>query len=64
MEETKEKKEKSKKKPSIGDIIFRVLILLGLFLAVLVFYVSYIRKSISNQILNDVNTVKQIESYQ
>lgn len=46
MEETKEKqknkKEKHGEKPTIGDIIFRILIILAIFFIAVISYVFYI----------------------
>lgn len=47
MEETKEnkqvKKGKHKEKPTIGDIIFRVLIIVSIFLIAVIAYIFYIK---------------------
>ncbi len=47
MEETKEnkkaKKGKHTEKPTIGDIIFRVLIMVAIFLIAVITYMFYIR---------------------
>ena len=46
MKKTKEnavnKKEKQKEKPTLGDIIFRVLVIFSIFLIALIFYTFYI----------------------
>ncbi len=47
MEETKENKKvkrgKHKEKPTIGDMIFRVLIILAIFCSALIAYILYLQ---------------------
>ena len=67
MEETKEnqkvKKGKHKSKPTIGDIIFRILIVLSIFFISVIFYVFYIR-NMSNELRSSKNeVVTQIQKY-
>ncbi len=67
MEETKEnqkvKKGKHKSKPTIGDIIFRILIILSIFFISVIFYVFYIR-NMSNELRSSKNeVVTQIQKY-
>ena len=72
MEKTKEKlqnqekvskKGKHKAKPTLGDIVFRVLVIVVIFFIVVIAYVSYlqsINKS-SNTNNNQVQTTRTIE---
>ena len=67
MEETKEnqnvKKGKHKAKPTVGDIIFRILIIASIFFIGLIFYVFYI-KNMSNELKSSKNeVVTQIQNY-
>ena len=66
MGETKEnkveKKGKHKEKPTIGDIIFRVLVIVVIFFICLLFYVFYI-KNMSEQINSDNVVIRQIQTY-
>ena len=66
MEETKEnkknKKGKHKSKPTIGDIVFRVLIIVAIFFICVMFYVFYIRNTISEAYYNNYTELtRQIE---
>ena len=67
MEETKEKqktqKGKHKEKPTIGDIIFRILVIVSIFLISVIFYVFYIRNT-SSEIVNKGNyTIQQYKNH-
>ena len=67
MEETKEnkkvKKGKHKAKPTIGDIIFRILIIGAIFFIGVIFYVFYI-KNMSSELKSSKNeVVTQIQNY-
>lgn len=61
MEKTKENKEikkgKHKANPTLGDIVFRVLIIVVIFFIVLISYVFYIQQVTENtRNINKVNT--------
>ena len=66
MEETKEnkkaKKGKHKEKPTIGDIIFRVLVVVVIFFICVLSYVFYIR-NMSEQINSNSSIIRQIQTY-
>lgn len=74
MKETKELKEKEKKankknkennrgkeKPTIGDIIFRIVILLSIFFIVVISYVFYLRGIKSRASLNTYSTTQEVK---
>ncbi len=67
MEETKEnkkvKKGKHKSKPTIGDIIFRILIIVAIFFIGVIFYVFYIRNMSSELRSSKNEVVTQIQKY-
>ena len=67
MEETKENKKakngKHQAKPTIGDIIFRILIIVAIFFISVIFYVFYI-KNMSSELKSSKNEViTQIQNY-
>ena len=72
MEKTKESKiktnkktNKNKEKPTIGDIIFRVLILLAIFFIVVIMYVFYIKQTKENKVqyknFNNVQIISNVK---
>ncbi len=61
-ENKKNKKGKHKAKTTLGDIIFRVLIIVAIFFIAVIFYTFYIRNMISEINSNDVKTT-QIQRY-
>ena len=66
MGETKENKKvtkgKHKEKPTIGDIIFRVLVVVAIFFICVLFYTFYIR-NISEQVNDNNSVIRQIQTY-
>ncbi len=67
MGETKENKKikngKHQAKPTIGDIIFRILIIVAIFFISVIFYVFYI-KNMSSELKSSKNEViTQIQNY-
>ena len=67
MEETKEnkkvKKGKHKEKATIGDIIFRILVIVSIFFICVLFYVFYIR-NMSSEISNkETYTMQHFDDY-
>ena len=67
MGETKEnqkvKKGKHKSKPTIGDIIFRILIIAAIFFIGVIFYVFYVRNMSSELRSSKNEVVTQIQNY-
>ena len=67
MGETKDdkkiKKGKHKAKPTIGDIIFRILIITAIFFISVIFYVFYIRNMSSELRSNGNEITTQIKKY-
>lgn len=59
MEETKEgrktRRGRHKAKPTIGDIVFHVLIIVAIFFIVLIAYVFYIRGTVEDNNKNKLN---------
>ncbi len=59
-ENQKTKKGKHKAKPTIGDIVFHVLIIVAIFFIVVIAYVFYLRGTMEIKNLNKVNAVETV----
>ena len=68
MEKTKEnkktKKGKHKEKTTLGDIVFRVIIIVAIFFTVLITYAFYIRDIIVELTVDKDTMTTQIQKYE